>query len=550
MKQILLTASSFVLMLTIANAQTVSSFAGKVNPDYTKNYSNNSPVVADAYFYQPEGLAWDSKGNMYVTESNKIRLIIGGKAYNRSGKLGDPSFSLGYKNGTGPAAAYYNPTGAACDAAGNVFIVDAENHAIRKMSPFVNVGNGQTVTTFAGANPNSGWGTSGYKDGNGASARFNTPKGITIDGNGNLYVTDFNNNCIRKISASGSVLTLAGSTSSDYGNKDGTGSAALFDAPYGIAMLDATNLVVTDKNNSSIRKVNITTGAVTTICGGLGFKDGSLSEARFRQLTGVAVVNGLIYVADQTAIRVIDIANNTVSTFAGLSGSVGNKNGVGTDARFGLLSGLSYDGANALFVTDVTNHIIKKITIDNLAPVADFSTTKENIAIDEETTLTDISGGKKATRRSWLVENTTGGTSNVVLVQGDYNSSKAITVKFTATGSYRVTLNVTNEYGTDNVTKTNITVSTVGGIADVSAVAGIKVYPNPVSGGVLNLHLDNGSFEHTTVRLSDLSGALVSETMVESGTNHTVNTSNLTKGLYYLTLQDKSGILTKKIVIQ
>lgn len=548
MKQFLLIASSLSLMFSAASAQTVTSFAGKVNTDPTNNYSNSTASLADAYFYQPGGITWDSKGTMYVTESNKIRLILNDKVYNRSGKIGDPSFSLGYANGTGNAAAYYNPTDAVCDNAGNVFIVDAENHAIRKMTPYQNIGNGQTTSTFAGANPNGGWGTSGYKDGNGAAARFDTPKGITVDGNGNLYVTDFLNHCIRKISSSGAVLTLAGK-GTDYGNTDGSSADARFDSPYGIAMLDASNLVITDFGNTAIRKVNISTGAVSTICGGFGYKDGSLAEAKFKQIRGVAVVDGLIYVADATTIRVIDVANNTVSTFAGSASATGNKDGIGTDARFGLIGGLSYDGGNALYATDMSNHVIRKITIDNLAPVADFSTTKTNIEINEETTLTDISGGKEATKRKWVVEKTTGGSTNVVLVQGDYNSSKSITVKFTATGSYRVTLTATNEYGSDEVTKTHITVSTVG-IADISAQTGVNIYPNPIAGGVLNIHLDNASFENTSVRLSSLSGSLVSETIVESGTFYQMNTAHLPKGIYYLNLQDKSGVISKKIVIQ
>ncbi len=548
MRKILLIASSIALMFTAVNAQTVTSFAGKANTDPTKNYSNSTAAKADAYFYQPHGITWDKGGRMYITESNKIRLILNDKVYNRSGKLGDPSFTLGYANGTGNAAAYYNPTGAVCDDAGNVYIVDSENHAIRKMTPYVNLGNGQSASTLAGANSSGGWGTAGYKDASGASARFDTPKDITIDGNGNLYVTDFLNHCIRKISPTGSVLTLAGK-GTEYGNKDGSGSAARFDSPYGIAMLDATNLVVTDFTNASIRKVNISSGAVTTICGGFGFKDGTLAEARFKHVRGVAVVNGLIYVADATAIRVIDVKNNTVSTFAGSASASGNKDGVGTDARFGALGGLSYDGGDALFVTDMTNHVIKKITIDNLAPEADFSTTKTNIEINEETTLTDISGGKEATKRTWLVENTSGSTNNVVLVQGDYNASKAITVKFTATGSYRVTLTVTNEYGTDEVTKTHITVSTVG-IAEVHPNTGFSIYPNPSSNGTLNIQLADGNFDKTTIQLMNLNGSVVLESVADAGSHFQLNTSRISKGVYYLSLSDLTGIVSKKVVIQ
>mgnify|MGYP000047125892 CR=1 FL=1 len=547
MKRNLLVAASFAFLSSIAFSQTVTSFAGKVNPDPLNNYSNTTANLADAYFNLPEGITWDKSGNMYVTGNNKIRLITNGKVYNRSGKTGDPTFTLGYANGTGNAAAYYQPTSIVCASNGDAYIVDAGNHAIRKLTAYVNAGNGQIASTFAGGNPSGGFGQAGYKDGPATSARFNEPKGITMDGSGNMYVTDFGNHCIRKVSPTGQVLTLAGK-GEDYGNVDGT-TAARFDSPYGIAMLDGSHVVVTDFRNTSIRKININSGEVTTICGGLGYKDGSLSEARFRSPRGIAVVNGLIYVADGTCIRVIDEKNKTVSTFAGSGSASGNTNGTGTDARFGAVFGLSYDGGSNLYVTDVVSHIVKKVSIDDLAPKADFSITKENIAINEETTLTDISSGKEATIRKWTVENTSGSSSNVVLVQGDYNSSKSITIKFNATGSYRVTLEVTNEFGNDQVTKTNITVSTVG-VADIQKSNAISIYPNPSNGETVNIDLGDASFENTSVQLRTINGSILSNETVLSGNHYHLNTAGLTSGVYFITLQDKTGVISKKLVVQ
>lgn len=549
MKRILVLAIALASFTFAANSQTVSSFAGKVNTSPTTDFSNSTADLAAAYFYYPSGIAWDASGNMYVAEANKIRLITGSKVYNRSGQLGDPSTSLSYKNGTGNAAGYFSPAGVVCDSDGNAYICDEQNHAIRKLNKFQNIGNGQSVSTFAGANPDGSFqGTSGYKDGSGTNARFNSPKGITIDAAGNLYVTDNWNDCIRKISPSGSVITLAGLGETN-GNTDGTGSTARFNAPYGVAMLDATHIVVSDFGNSSIRKININSGLVTTICGGFGTKDGSLAEARFRAPRGIAVVDGLIYVADNTTIRVIDVANNTVSTFAGSSSASGNTDGTGTDARFGVLYELAYDGAASLYVTDATHHIIKKVSIDNLAPVADFSTTKKNLAINEETTLSDISSGKQATKRTWLVENTSGSTSNVVLVQGDYNSSKDITVKFTATGSYRVTLTVTNEFGTDNVTKTNITVSTTGSVSNANLPL-LTVYPNPATTNLVNLKLENTSFSNASLSVISMTGAEVYQDQISATGDYKLNVSTWPKGIYNLILQSEVGIVSKKLIIQ
>lgn len=549
MKRILLLSSACLLSVSMLKAQTVTSFAGKVNPDPTTNFTNATADVDQAYFNQPEGMAWDQNGEMFVTEGNKIRLIRGGKAYNRNGTLGDPTFSLGYKNGAATAAKYFSPTSITANASGDFYIVDSENHAIRKLTKFTSVGQTQTSSTFAGGAPSGGFGVDGYKDGTGTAARFSSPKGITVDGSGNFYVTDFANHCIRKITSSGVVTTISGKGTVS-GNTDATGGANVrYTSPYGIAMLDANTLVVSDFGNSSIRKVNISTGSATTICGGFGNKDGSFTEARFRSVRGIAVVNGLIYVADGTAIRVIDEKNQTVSTFAGNMGASGNKDGVGTDARFGTLFGLAYDGSDGLYATDHVNHIIKKITIDDLAPTADFSVTKTNIEINEEITISDISGGKEATKRNWVVELSGGGSANVVVVQGDLNADKDITVKFTATGLYKVTLTVTNEFGTDMVSKSIINVSTVG-IEEVGDLAMLKVFPNPVTGTTINLNLEQGSFDNTNIRLMNLQGVVVAEYTANGGTAYQMNIPELTSGVYYIMVKDNSILGSKKLLIQ
>ncbi|MCB0735313.1 MAG: T9SS type A sorting domain-containing protein [Flavobacteriales bacterium] len=554
MKKYLLTGAG-LFAAVLATAQTVTTFAGKENiSDPWANFNNTTTTTSDAYFYEPEGLCWDGNGKMYVTERNKIRLIDGTTVYNRSGALGDAQTSLGFADGTGVAAKYYHPISAVCDGSNNVFIVDSENHAIRKLAPFVNAGNGQIMTTFAGGKPDgtqSAQGTPGHQDASGTNARFDTPKGITIDGNGNMYVCDYNNFVIRKITPAGVVTTLAGKAGVD-GSDDGTGGAsARFGGPHGIAMLDNNNVVVTDFWNLTIRKVNITSGSTTTICGKtgvLGQKDGTLAEATFKSPKGIAVVNGLIYVADDSKIRVIDLTNSTVSTFAG--GSAGNQDGVGTNAKFGRLGGLVYDGNNAMFATDLYFNVIRKITIDNLAPTAAFTATKTNLLVNEETTLSDISGGKAATSRKWVVkEQQTGSTANVSVVSGDLNSSENVTVKFLATGFYTVSLNVTNEFGSDQSEKAPYFSVSTSSVEQLNHLNELNIFPNPLNGTELNVRLTRG-FTDATLELYEAGGRLVQTDEHVNGIQHRMSIPQLDAGTYFLVVRSKEVTGARMIAVQ
>lgn len=538
----------------LVNSQTVSTFAGKVNDtDPWTKFNNVSASATDAYFYEPQGMCWDNNGNLYVSERNKLRIYYNSKFENRSGKLGDGQYSHGFKDGTGIAGELYNPSSIVSDASGNIYIVDSENHAIRKLANFVNVGNGQILTTVAGAAPPSGSGGQGtpdFKDATGTNARFNTPKGITMDKNGNFYISDYNNFRIRKMTSAGVVTTLAGNGTD--GSTDGTlGNNSSFSGPWGITMLDDNNLVVVDQFNSSIRKVNILSGKTTTLCGKPGeafYKDGTLTEARFVSPQGVAVVDGLIYVTDRSCVRVIDLSKGTVSTFAGSGTAQGNTDGNGTAARFSSLGGIAYDGNNALYVTDLYYNQIKKITINNLAPVADFNATKVSLLVNEESTLTDASGGKTATARKWTVTNSSGNSTNVVIVSGDVNADASITVKFAATGFYSVKLDVTNEYGVDSKTKNSyFNVSTTGSAQSIEANNGLMVYPNPATH---SFYINGFDFDLSNASLivTDINGRVVVEKYSLSGLAQ-IEIAHLKQGMYFVQLQQDGKLYQKKLQV-
>ena len=213
------------------------------------------------------------------------------------------------------------------------------------------------VSLFAGAA-----GVTGTVDGIGAAARFNLPSSIASDG-ARLYVADWQNHRIRQIEIStGEVTLLAGGL---YSGVDGTGATAGLKYPTGVAT-DGDYVYVADYGNHTIRQIEITTGIVTTLAGLAGTSgatDGIGSVARFRSPKDLLVMGNFLYVSDTSnyKIRKIEISSATVSTFAG-TGVSGSTNGVGTVARFAMPVQIATDGDN-LYVADATNSAIRKIVI-------------------------------------------------------------------------------------------------------------------------------------------------------------------------------------------
>ncbi len=250
-----------------------------------------------------------------------------------------------------------SPLGLTVDESNNLYIVDAQNHRIRKVSPE------GIISDLAGFGTTYSDGA--YADGTGSDARFNIPVDVVVDSSGNLYVTDSGNHAIRKITQQGVVTTLAGS--GEAGFQEGTGTEAAFNTPVGIAIDSENNLYVTDRSNSRIRKIT-PEGVVSTLTGmaGHGYQDGSLEEAKFTLLGLITSdKDDNLYVSGLSSTRIRKIsATGIVSTIAG--SSFGFQDGEATSAQFGQPSDLAVDQNGNIFVTDLSNYRVRVITPEGI----------------------------------------------------------------------------------------------------------------------------------------------------------------------------------------
>jgi streptogramin lyase len=267
---------------------------------------------------------------------------------------------LGDFDGTNLNAGFFQPYGIAADSTGRLFVADTGNDLIRNVSQ---AGTNWVVSTLAGS-------ISGFVDGTNSDAQFDFPAGVATDATGNLFVADFYNNAIRKVSPSGTnwvVTTVAGNGS--RGTADGTNDVARFYHPTGVALDGAGRIYVADEGNNTVRRIvpSGTNWVVTTLAGlagSSGTTDGTNTSARFAGPWGIAVDSaGRVYVSDFISSRlrrVVQVGTNWVVTTIAGSG-YGAADGTGNLAQFNYPMGLAVDGGGNLYVGDYYNDAIRKV---------------------------------------------------------------------------------------------------------------------------------------------------------------------------------------------
>lgn len=330
-----------------AQSLVIRTFAGAAQEGATNGFGSN------ARFRQPQGLAVDGLGNVFVADS-------GNGAISKINPLGFASVwagvagAFGNANGSGANARFFGLQGIATDPTNTLFVTDSANGTLRRVTP------DGAVAAFAG-----GVGDFNSYDGAGSNARFYQPQGIALDAAGRIYVADSWNHTIRRISPASFVTTLAG-LAGNPGSVDGTNSKARFNRPTGIAVDGATNLYVTDSLNHAIRKIT-PAGQVSTIAGLAGVwgsADGTNNAARFYQPEGILALDSSTFLIADTGNHVIRKLsavgpNWVVTTVAGAAGAAGSVNGSGNAARFQFPTALARDAAGYLYIVDSGNNMIR-----------------------------------------------------------------------------------------------------------------------------------------------------------------------------------------------
>ncbi len=442
--------SSIARLAFFSQAGPIYAFTNFAGLPGTLGHSDGTGVVAR--FKNPQGICLDNAGNLYVGDygNSTIRKVTAAAAVST---LAGQALNYGWADGTGSAAVFNWPIGVAADSAGNVYVADTINNLLRRVTP------AGDVTTLAGS-----VGVAGSSDGNGSSARFYAPNGIATDSAGNIYVADFQNHTVRKMTFNGTnwvVSTLAGLAGS-FGSADGAGSQARFYHPADVAVDAAGNVYVADYNNHTIRMIT-PAGVVTTLAGSpgnSGSADGTGSAARFDCPNGVAVDNaGNVYVVDAFNHTIRKIGPGAVvTTIGGLAGTSGTADGVGSTARFYLPAGLVVDSAGNIYVVDYGNHRLTKGT-PVATPTITFPPQGGSFGCGSNAAVSVTAIGLEPLAYQWYLGNSP--------VSGATNRSYSFTLASATAGNYTVV--VTNAYGA--------LTSSVASVMEVDAAPVIAAQP-------------------------------------------------------------------------
>jgi hypothetical protein len=457
--------------------RSVAAATGIINTAVGGGSGGDGAPATFALLATTYGVAADSSGNLFIADSwdSRIRRVDASTGTITT-VAGNGTYGFTGDGGPATSAGLSYPTGVAVDSSGNLLIADAFNQRIRRVDASTG-----TIATVAGD------GTAAYSgDGEAAtSASLNYPYSVAVDSSGNLFVADTHNNVIRRVDVlTGIITTVAGNGTAAYSGDGGIATSASLNTPWGVAVDNSDNLFVSDGINNRIRRVDASTGIITTVAGngtaGFSGDGGAATSASLSNPAGVAVDSadnlffadgvGLPYPnTSQSRIRRVDASTGIITTVAGNgTEGYGGDGGPATSASLNDASGVAVDSSGDLFIADTYSDRIREVTSTSAVMITTSSLNFGNQAVGtpsaaQTVTLTN-SGGAALT----VTSVTTNGTNNSDFTQSDNCVSSSpiapggtctISVTFTPSevGPETATLEVT-----DNAPSSPQTVSLTG----------------------------------------------------------------------------------------
>jgi sugar lactone lactonase YvrE len=395
-----------ICFTTVSSAQLISTIAGTGSA----GFSGDGSSATSAQFDAPQDVAIDASGNVYIADAtnHRIRKITATTGIiNTIAGTGIAGYS-----GDGAAAtlAKFNaPIGIALDKSGNIYVADNGNNCIRKITVATGI-----ISTIAGT------GTAGFSgDGSTAtSAQLYAPYDLTIDTSNNIYIADVSNNRIRKITAAtGIINTIAGTGTPGFSGDGSAATGAKLYQPFCVALDASNNLYITDASNNRIRKVTATTGVISSIAGtgaaGFSGDGGAATSASFNIPYSILVdASGNIYLTDfnNNRLRKITAATGIINTVAGtgIAGFSGD-GGVASSAQINRAKGIAMDASGNIYIADEQNQRIRFICNSASVPLA--PTVISPISYCSGSTVAALSAG--GTNLKWYTS-AAGGTGSIV----------------------------------------------------------------------------------------------------------------------------------------
>jgi hypothetical protein len=432
----------------------------------------------------------------------------------------------------------------------------------------------QNISTVAGVN------AAGFAGDGGAAtlAKLATPAAVTMDAAGNVYIADFGNDCVRKITvATGIITTVAGmGGNAGYTGDGGAATSATLNWPSAIAFDAAGNMYIADKGNSVIRMVTKATGKISTVAGtstqGFTGDGGLATSAELNQPSGVAVDgSGNIYIDDFNNNRIRVVASGVINTICGSTAGYAGDGGIATSAKLSLPNCIALDKAGNLYISDNGNHRIRMISkstgiINTIAGTGATGATGDGgpatsatistvfgLTVDTVGNVYIADAGNNKIRK---ITNSTGNISTIAGTgTGAFAGDGGPATSADLHGPEDVKLDLAgNIYIADAGNNRIRKISGPAGIDELTTSIDLNVYPNP-SNGQFTITIATGQASLGSCKLSVyniLGKEVYTETLndVQQNKSFAININGISNGLYIMQLSNTKGIVSKRIVVQ